>query len=118
MSDAAYQRCIIPACATTSALEDTSFQCPACGSVFGKVYEYEEDMHVSLDGSADVIVNASIPALVSLRGLELDVEPIAWAPVELTSDEGKVSRFPRGMCRFTDASRGGGTGWIEFNQPQ
>ena len=44
------------------------------GGVFGKAYEYEEDLYVALDGTADVIVNASIPALVFLRGLDLDVE--------------------------------------------
>ena len=49
-----------------------------CGSrMFGRVYEYEEDIHVSLDGSADVTVNASIPALVMLRGLELPLDPSA-----------------------------------------
>ncbi|HXW07586.1 MAG TPA: hypothetical protein VD833_20290 [Vicinamibacterales bacterium] len=48
----------------------------ACRSgLFGKVYEYEEDLYLSLDGSADLIVNASIPALVALRGLELSVDP-------------------------------------------
>jgi hypothetical protein len=50
----------------------------ACGGrLFGKVYEYEEDVHLSLDGSADVIVNASIPALVALRGMVLPVDPAA-----------------------------------------
>lgn len=50
----------------------------ACGrGLFGKVYEYEEDLYLSLDGSADLIVNASIPALVALRGLDLDVNPRA-----------------------------------------
>jgi hypothetical protein len=49
---------------------------PGCGGrLFGKVYEYEEDVYVSLDGSADVIVNASIPALVTLRGLNLNPDP-------------------------------------------
>ncbi len=44
----------------------------ACGGgLFGKVYEYEEDVYVSLDGSAELIVNASIPALVTLRGIDL-----------------------------------------------
>jgi hypothetical protein len=50
----------------------------ACGGgILGKVYEYEEDVHVSLDGSADVIVNASIPALAALRGIEMDLDPAA-----------------------------------------
>jgi hypothetical protein len=50
----------------------------ACGGgVFGRVYEYEEDVYVSLDGSAEVIVNASIPALVTLRGIDLPLDPAA-----------------------------------------
>ena len=50
----------------------------ACGGrFFGKQYEYEEDIYLAADGSAAVIVNASIPALVALRGLPLDVDPAA-----------------------------------------
>lgn len=41
---------------------------------FGKVYEYEEDLYLSLDGSAELIVNASIPSLVHLRGLDLPLD--------------------------------------------
>ena len=44
----------------------------ACGGFFGKRYEYEEDLTLHLDGAATLIVNASIPALVALRGLDLD----------------------------------------------
>jgi hypothetical protein len=40
-------------------------------------YEYEEDIYLDLDGSATVMVNASIPALVALRGLPLDPSPRA-----------------------------------------
>src|SRR5687767_8319417 len=47
------------------------------GGMFGKAYEYEEDFYISLDGTAAVIVNASIPALVSLRGLDLNLDPAA-----------------------------------------
>ena len=48
----------------------------ACGrGVFSKVYEYEEDVYLSLDGSAEIVVNASIAALVALRGLDLPVDP-------------------------------------------
>ena len=48
-----------------------SLMAAACGGqMFGRVYEYEEDLYVSLDGSAELIVNASIPALVTLRGLD------------------------------------------------
>jgi hypothetical protein len=48
----------------------------ACGgSIFGKVYEYDEDLYLSLDGSADLIVNASLPALAALRGLDVSIDP-------------------------------------------
>ncbi len=50
----------------------------ACGGgFFSRQYEYDEDLYLATDGSADLIVNASIPALVALRGLPLDVDPSA-----------------------------------------
>jgi hypothetical protein len=49
----------------------------ACSGVFGAQYEYEEDLYVSLDGSATIVVNASIPALIALRGVPLDPDPSA-----------------------------------------
>ena len=49
----------------------------SCGGVFGKQYEYEEDMTIALDGSATIVVNSSLPALAALRGLDVPVEPNA-----------------------------------------
>jgi hypothetical protein len=50
----------------------------ACGGratgPLGTEYEYEEDLTLSLDGTATLIVNASVPALVALRGLPLDID--------------------------------------------
>ena len=43
----------------------------------GPQYEYEEDLRLRLDGSATLVVNASIPALVALRGLPLNPDPRA-----------------------------------------
>jgi hypothetical protein len=44
-----------------------------CGTgLFGKQYEYEEDLHLSLDGSAQIVINTSLPALKALRGIEVD----------------------------------------------
>jgi hypothetical protein len=40
---------------------------------FGRQYEYEEDVTLSLDGSAVVTINSSIPALVALHGVKLPV---------------------------------------------
>ncbi len=42
-----------------------------------KQYEYEEELYLALDGSATLNVNASVPALVTLRGVDLNVSPRA-----------------------------------------
>jgi hypothetical protein len=44
----------------------------ACRNPFGRHYEYEEQMYLNVDGSATITINASIPALIALRGLPLD----------------------------------------------
>jgi hypothetical protein len=51
----------------------------ACAGV-GRDYEYEEEVYVSLDGSAMLVVSASIPALVALRGARFPVDP--WARID------------------------------------
>ena len=43
--------------------------------VFGRQYEYEEDLTIDLNGSGRLTVNASLAALAALRGL--DVDPLA-----------------------------------------
>jgi hypothetical protein len=48
-----------------------------CRNVLPRQYEYDEQFDVSLDGSATAYVNASVPALVALRGIELDTRPAA-----------------------------------------
>jgi hypothetical protein len=45
------------------------------GGILGKQYEYEEDLYLALDGSATLVVNASLPALVALRAIDLDLNP-------------------------------------------
>lgn len=49
----------------------------SCRGTFSRAYEYEEDIYLALDGSATVYVNASVPALVALRGIELPLDPAA-----------------------------------------
>lgn len=49
----------------------------ACSSPIGRFYEYEEQLYLDVDGSARVIVSASVPALVALRNLPLDAAPRA-----------------------------------------
>jgi hypothetical protein len=48
-----------------------------CGGGLFRQYEYEEEMYLSLDGTATVYVNSSIPALDALRGADFDPRPTA-----------------------------------------
>src|SRR3954471_8008653 len=41
MTDAAFQRCIHPTCATTAPLDDSSFQCRACGGLMDAAYDWD-----------------------------------------------------------------------------
>lgn len=72
---------------------------PACGGgFFGKRYEYEEDLTLDLDGSATVVVNASLPALLALRGVDagsserVDREKIRAAYRSPVTEVARVSR--------------------------
>jgi len=80
---------------------------PACGERgLVKYYEYDEDIYLSVDGSATIYLNASVPALVSLRGLDLDTRPTAIL------DRAKVRRlFATPSARVTRVSR-----WRRFGR--
>jgi hypothetical protein len=58
----------------------------ACGNVIARKYEYEEEVFLNLDGSAIVYVNASVPALVSLRGLSLPLDARARLDRQVVRD--------------------------------
>ena len=77
----------------------------ACGGVLGPRYEYEEELYLSLDGSGTVNVNASIPALVALRGADLNVDPRARL------DRAAIRRLFAGrgveLVRLSDSRRDG-----------
>jgi hypothetical protein len=55
---------------------------------------------------------------IEVGDLTLEVTPRYFSPVLLTDPDGRVSRFPRCLARFADASGRQGFGWIEWNQPQ
>jgi hypothetical protein len=60
----------------------------ACrGGLLGRQYEYEEDLYLALDGTATLVVNASIPALIALRGLDLD------ASTSSRLDSGRIEKL-------------------------
>ena len=50
--------------------------CSGAG-VFRQEYEYEEELYLSLNGSAMLNVDASVASLVALRGADLDPDPRA-----------------------------------------
>jgi hypothetical protein len=52
----------------------------SCSNPLGKQYEYEEQLYLSVDGSATLVIDSSIPALVALRRLPLD--PSTRMPVD------------------------------------
>jgi len=58
--------CVVLCCSAIAA---------ACsGRVLKPQYEYEEELYLDLDGSATLNVNASVPALVALRGVDLPTD--------------------------------------------
>ena len=75
---------------------------------------------VSEVGHTEIAAPDGLPATGTWRVGELDltVTPVAFAPVLLTADDGRVSRFPRAWCRFDAADGRSGHGWTEWNQPQ
>ena len=79
----------------------------ACaGSGLARHYEYDEDITLAVDGSATVFVNASVPALVNLRGLDLDTRPAA------RRDRAKIrALFTSPAARVTRVSR-----WRRFGR--
>lgn len=52
-----------------------------------------------------------------LGDLSLDFEPVAFSPVNLVHDDGRVARFPRALAKVTASDGRSGAGWIEWNQP-
>lgn len=76
------------------------------------VFGWKQDTTLAAEG---------FPAAVrmELGSLDMQVTPVGFAPILLTDEsEGRVSRFPRAMCRFVDAGGASGVGWTEWNQPQ
>jgi hypothetical protein len=74
------------------------------GGVFGKQYEYEEDLTLALDGSGSVVVNASLAALAALRGLPVPTDPSSRVNRDeiralFTTPVTEVTRVSRGWTR-------------------
>jgi hypothetical protein len=72
----------------------------SCSNPLARQYEYDEQTYLSTDGSATVVLSASVAALVAMRGLPLDPSPNA----RITSDD--VRRvFEEAGCIVERAAR-------------
>jgi len=82
-------------CLAVVALSATS-----CANPLARQYEYDEQTYLSIDGSATVVLSASVAALASMRGLPLDPAPQA----RVSSDD--VRRvFEAAGCEVERAAR-------------
>ncbi|HEX4563360.1 MAG TPA: phosphotransferase [Solirubrobacteraceae bacterium] len=71
----------------------------------------------TVSASEDVAPNGLISrASITYGDLELDVEPIAFGPLLLTAPDGRISQFPRAMCRVRARDGRAGTAWVEWNR--
>jgi hypothetical protein len=50
--------------------------------------------------------------------LNLEIEPVAFGALRLEAPDGRVSMFPRAMCRITTTDGRRGRGWVEWNRVQ
>jgi len=78
--------------------------CNSTGGLF-RQYEYEEEMYLSLDGSATIYVNSSIAALNALRGTSFD--PRASAGIDRESVRRYFTTSTTRVGRVTTSRRSG-----------
>ncbi len=57
-------------------------------------------------------------ATIGVAGMRITAIPLSFAPINLISPEGLISRFPRALCRYEADDGRTGYGWTEWNQPQ
>ena len=51
-------------------------------------------------------------------GLAMAVEPVAFGALRLEAPDGRLSLFPRAMCRVLAGDGRKGVGWVEWNRVQ
>ncbi|MGA2453419.1 MAG: phosphotransferase [Solirubrobacteraceae bacterium] len=55
-------------------------------------------------------------AQISYGELTLRVQPLAFGPLRLEAPDGRVSQFPRAMCRVSAEDGRTGLAWVEWNR--
>jgi len=65
------------------------------------------------------IDNEKLPTAARQRigDISFTAKPIGHAPVLLVAPDGRETRFPRAMCRYTTDDGRTGSGWTEYNWP-
>jgi hypothetical protein len=75
----------------------------------------------SVEASEEIAGNGLIERARIASGpdlLEIDVEPLGFGALRLEAPDGRVSLFPRAMCRVRTADGRPGAGWVEWNRVQ
>jgi len=55
-------------------------------------------------------------ARIAYEDLTMTVQPIAFGPLLLAAPDGRVSQFPRAMCRVVTDDERAGVAWVEWNR--
>ncbi len=55
-------------------------------------------------------------ARIAIDELELEVSSLAFGPLRLEAPDGRVSEFPRAMCRLSTPDGRAGVAWVEWNR--
>jgi thiamine kinase-like enzyme len=76
-----------------------------------------DSVEASEDVAADGLVRSGRVS-ISPPGWEIAIEALAFGPLRLESDDGRVAFFPRAMCRIETADGRVGLAWTEWNHNQ
>ncbi len=68
--------------------------------------------------AANGLVDTAEVLITDPEPLSLRIEPLAWGALRLVAPDGRVTHFPRAMCRVHAADGRSGLGWIEWNRNQ
>ena len=72
-----------------------------------------ETVRASESVASDGLISS---AEIAYGELELEVQPIAFGPLLLTAPDGRISQFPRAMCRVRARDGRTGAAWVEWNR--
>ena len=82
----------------------------------GELAEIEAVTATEQDGPDGLPEHARI--LSGPDELSLELEPLAFGALRLEAPDGRLSLFPRAMCRVQAADGRRGSGWVEWNRVQ